>query len=745
MSARRTVGRLGAAARLTGVRALAAAAAGLDSAVGGRSTAALPAGAEIVALAAMHRFRARVDAARRRVPGLRLDRHGIPHVFGTGVDVWRGLGFATAAARLFQMDLVRRRAAGRSSELLGPDLAEQDARQRPLGFACYAERIVAALSADQRQMLDAYAEGVNQLLRAAVPWEYAVLGRAPEPWRPADSVLVVQDLFQQLTDPAVDSLEAAFADAPVPHGRGTGLTGEPLTDAVAADRLRAALRGARGGGAPVPPEPAVGSNGWVLAADRTAVGGPLLANDIHLPLGSPGPLFFVRLTVDARPAHGFALPGVPALVAGANADVSWGLTRLCGRTARRLPAAAAPLLCDRTEELAGTNRTVRVRLAVAGPVLPDGSVLRWTALDPEAVDFGLARLVTARSVPEACEIARTSGAPPTSLLVADAAGRTGWAPAGRLLAADSEKLVPAADVPQVLDPDSGLLVAANQDLGVLLPDGSPVTVNAYPDARARRITALLDSRRDWRPAGLFGVQYDADAAFFRPWAELFARHAHSRPRARAALLAWDGTAGTGARGLHLLALAHDLARQEILAPLSASSSGTPGLTPPSLSGLDDELAELVREEDPSLLPAGHTSWPAFLSWCVEAADRYLTQILGPNAADLPWGRVNRARLRHPLAGRLPRLARLIEPPGTPLAGCTQSVSVAAGGFGAAMRMVADPAAGTLWANWPGGQTADPLDPGHRALLADWVGGRARRLPLPAEPSTVTEPDRTGAP
>ena len=730
------------------LRVLAGGAAAAEAVLGRRSASGA-APLEVRALAAMHRFHKDAESARRRgAPQLQVGRDGVPYLRAAGAELWRGLGFATAAARFFQMDLTRRRVAGRLSELLGAASIDQDAKQRPFGFEFYADRILSGLPVDQREMVEDYADGVNRLLEAATPWEYAVLGQTPAPWRPVDSVLVAQDLFQQLCDPEVELLEQRFdpgaapghhAAGSVPSGGGTAIDGARLVDLSAADRLRSALtapsdaRGQRGRNGP-----ATGSNGWVLDGTLTASGHPLLANDIHLPLGTPSPLFFVRLVADGWPVHGFTLPGAPAIVAGANPAVCWGLTRLCGRSGRRLPAddPGSVVVVDREEPLGGgSGRHVRVRLADAGPVRPDGSTLHWTATSPGSVDFSLAGLLFARDVSQACSIARHAGVPPTSLLVADAHGGVGWAPAGRLLQtpgrtplAGGDVLVSPEDVPQVLDPAGGLLVSANQELGVTLPDGGSVTVNAYPDARAARITSVLRQGASWLPAQLVELQHDTDASFYRSWVDIFLPHTDRHPDVETALRSWDGTSDVGARGLHHLILLHDVARSELLAPLHSGTG--------SLSGLDEELAELVRTEDPDLLPEGHADWPAFLRWCVETVDRYLRKVLGEGAAALTWGEVNQTRLRHPLSSRVPSLARFVEQAVRPQPGCSQAVAVSGTGFGAAMRMVADPVTGRMWVNWPGGQTADPLAPGYRAGFHPWLKGRVRLMTLPQPSSTV---------
>src|SRR3954465_10182302 len=55
------------------------------------------------------------------------DAYGVPDVTGaTNDDVWWGAGYAMAQDRLFQMELFRRAATGRLSEILGKDYLPMD-------------------------------------------------------------------------------------------------------------------------------------------------------------------------------------------------------------------------------------------------------------------------------------------------------------------------------------------------------------------------------------------------------------------------------------------------------------------------------------------------------------------------------------------------------------------------------------------------------------------------------------------
>ena len=139
------------------------------------------------------------------VAALSIDRDaaGIPTITA---DNWPDLAFATGFVhgqdRYFQMDTIRRRAAGELAEIVGAVAVETDKRYRLHRFRSRAKAAVAALDADERILLEQYSAGVNAGRESlgAKPFEYYLLGVAPEAWQPEDSVLVLYAMFVQLND-----------------------------------------------------------------------------------------------------------------------------------------------------------------------------------------------------------------------------------------------------------------------------------------------------------------------------------------------------------------------------------------------------------------------------------------------------------------------------------------------------------------------------------------------------------------
>ena len=134
-----------------------------------------------------------------RVPGLDAraqvwrDPQGIPHARAeSSYDAFVAQGFVHAQDRLFQMDYDRRRAYGRWAELAGAGAVAQDVQMRRFRLAASARADYAALDAETRAMVDAYARGVNAFIAtmSEPPMEYGLLGTRPERWDPWDACAV---------------------------------------------------------------------------------------------------------------------------------------------------------------------------------------------------------------------------------------------------------------------------------------------------------------------------------------------------------------------------------------------------------------------------------------------------------------------------------------------------------------------------------------------------------------------------
>jgi penicillin amidase len=301
------------------------------------------------------------------------DAHGVPRIrAGSLDDLVFAQGFVTAQDRLWQMDLLRRHAAGELAAILGRTMLQHDRLQRTLQLRTAADNAVAALPADQKHWLEVYARGVNASIVAQhdrLPIEFRLLGYQPAAWTPRDTMLVELAMFQDLTTgfPAKLGREALAAHLPpqliadlYPTGSWRDHPpGQPVPDVTAPqpeikdvppDESQSKLRrpAERTTSAKdllaleqtlalfhAPCDSCVaGSNGWAVSGSRTASGKPILSNDMHLSLSAPGLWYEADLeATNPAPlaefhAAGVTLPGAPFVIAGHNAHVAWGFTNL---------------------------------------------------------------------------------------------------------------------------------------------------------------------------------------------------------------------------------------------------------------------------------------------------------------------------------------------------------------------------------------------------------------------------------
>jgi penicillin amidase len=307
---------------------------------------------------------------------VRRDSFGVPHISAQSAeDLFTAQGYVMAQDRLWQMDLVRRGASGRLSEIVGPATLEIDRSFRRLGLSQAADRDAALLDPQERVNLEAFARGVNRFIdehRGRLPVEFVLLRYEPEHWRPADTLLVVGYMFQTLTSSWRWDLNRLDVSAKLGKERaqyfyndvspydhpivGGQVDTVPFHSANASTHIVAnaspiisapAIEPGVDPEHPAPPaersllwnfaqdalvqfdeqiRASFGSNNWVVDGTHTASGKPLLANDTHLQLGMPDIWYMAHLSMPGWNAEGFTLPGVPGIVIGHNDQIAWGFT-----------------------------------------------------------------------------------------------------------------------------------------------------------------------------------------------------------------------------------------------------------------------------------------------------------------------------------------------------------------------------------------------------------------------------------
>ncbi|QWE07934.1 penicillin acylase family protein [Polynucleobacter ibericus] len=416
-----------------------------------------------------------------------FDEVDIPHIKAKSqADAFFALGYIHASERSWQLEMNRRIASGRLSEILGNDTVKIDRFVRTLGIKRAAERQFDRYPVSAKRLLQAYADGVNAgnaQLGWALPVEYFLTGSKPGHWSPTDSVawmlmmaydlggnwqkeLQRLELSQYLTtkqvwevtppnepgDP-VSNMDFAklykemkvFHPTPGPAERKP--QNLPATELSQWEQM-----GGKDG---------IGSNNWALSGKLSSTGKPLLANDPHLGLSAPAIWYFAHLEAPGLNVMGGTLPGIPGVVLGRTDKFAWSFTntgpdvqdlyieQIDSKNPGMYRGPDGPLPFKVHQEIidikGSPSLTFLVKETRHGPVISDSHArakrtidadrfvlaLRWTALDIENQSVvGLLDMNRATDLDQFKQALRKNYAPMQNVVMADAEGNIAYQAAG---------------------------------------------------------------------------------------------------------------------------------------------------------------------------------------------------------------------------------------------------------------------------------------------------------------------------
>jgi penicillin amidase len=710
-------------------------------------------------------------------------------------DAIRALGYVHAQERFFEMDLLRRTAAGELAELFGPVAIDVDKEHRIHRFRARVETDLDAIVGTHRADMQAYVDGVNAGLRdlKVRPWPYLLLRTQPEPWKLSDSPLVAYAMYFDLQDGENARELALWKMRPhlppalfalLTHGGSrwdAPLTGAPRGDAMLPGVAEVDLRRLPHPDERIDAEPmprVIGSNNFAVSGELTRDGRAIVADDMHLGLRAPNIWFRARLRhPDAQAPegrvdlNGFTLPGIPFTVVGSNTHVAWAFTNSYVDTLDW----ATQTLCT-TGSAVGCVPSVHHRelIAVAGakpvefdveetawgPVMAHDAQghalsLRWVAHLPGSLNLNLVDLAHAQTLADAMAITRDVAIPTQNMLIADSAGAIGWRWLGPipLRAAGCDATQPidfkgadsacppwpiSTSRAPLLTPTHGRLWTANNrvvgdDVLKLAGDGGSTL-----GARAKQIRDDLFARTQFNERDLLAIQLDDRALFLQPWWQLLRNQtAQAKSPALSELAAaaatWQGHASTGSVSYRIVRAWRRAVTERVLDGLTAPAQAALGkdFMMPGLQQQEGFVWPLVTQRPMHLLSPRYASWDALLEDAAREVRDELAQ-QGP-LNQRTWGEQNTARICHPLARALPAVARRpLCMPFEPLAGDVAMPRVQSPDFGASERMVVAPGhEAEGFIHMPGGQSGHLLSPFWGAGHEDWVRGRPTPF-LPGE-------------
>jgi penicillin amidase len=415
------------------------------------------------------------------------DEHGAPTIeAATLEDLFFAQGYVTAQDRLWQMDVMRRAAAGELSEVIGEATVKMDREERILGLRLAAEAAEKNITPRDRAYFDAYTRGVNAFLeshRDHLSLEFRLMKYTPRPWTVTDSLLVgarmVQDLNHYSNPPALTRekvlaklgpeltadlyVNSSWRDRPPTEKR--RMDEEPATkrdDDDDDDDEEVDPDGGSNRITSVTPSALIpeqvdlfrpGSNNWVVSGQHTVSGKPLLSNDMHLDHQMPNLWFeaHLRTTTGSFDVAGVTLPGVPFVIVGHNQRIGWGFTNV-GPTVEddfieefnaqgqyKTPAGwIDPQHRRETIHVKGKpDVTFEVVTTRHGPIITEllpgetrKIALRWTLQDGEGLVFF--DVNTAQNWDEFRKAFSAFGAPGQNVMYADMDGHIGYQATGRV-------------------------------------------------------------------------------------------------------------------------------------------------------------------------------------------------------------------------------------------------------------------------------------------------------------------------
>lgn len=622
-----------------------------------------------------------------------FDGRGVPHVYsGSQSALWFTQGFLHARDRFFQMDLARRSAVGRLSEIFGEMALENDRKMRTLRLAVSARRQVALLSSDERRALDNYTAGVNAAIDRYGRWiapEVWLLGVDPEPWSVEQSLaigLLIQldlswgmgkeieramELDRLGRDVAVDLWGWSPSEARrwIPPGEGISL---PV-------RQHEALSVASGG---------PGANSWAVSPQRSATGRPLLANDPHLFVSMPGSFYAIHLSGTRLHVAGVSVAGLPGVIIGHTEGLAWGLTlsmlddqdlfllTLDDSGTRELVDGRWQPLRTVTEDIGVRWQPdpvlVKVQLSEHGPLVREqrgeSLALSWSGYHGPSIVGAMLGMNRAQDIAEAASAWQQVVGPSVNLIAADTSGHilhrlVGKTPdrgkgAGRLPSPGNDSdwawrgFAPLSEGQQVIDPAAGFVVSANHDVfdeGVFAAAGR-FPADFEPPWRARRIRGALAARDDWSVDATLELQGDvisgraiAILKQLRPFFE-----EHGGPTARA-LMTWDAGFEAGSVEAALFA--------EFMLSLEEAVGGDESRR----HSLD--WSPVGSEKILRLLVGGLDEiwWDDVNSPGVQSKTEVLSSVLDrmdESSSSARWGDLHRVKFQHPMSA-FPGIGRLM--------------------------------------------------------------------------------------
>ena len=526
-----------------------------------------------------------------------FDEIGVPHINAKNQkDAYIALGYVHAQDRLWQMELIRRIAPGRLSEIFGKDLLETDVFFAGLGIEEASEKSIAKLdtSSEAYLMSMAYLEGVNQYVNEGkMPLEFDLVGIKKEKYTLKDIYNVfgymsfsfavahktdplLTEIKEKLGAPYFNELMSAFDK---------NLTiNKTEIQPIKAEMSKAVSKIMDN----LPVSAFIGSNSWVIAPEKTRNGKVLFANDPHIGFAQPSVWYQNHIKTPDYEIYGYNIALMPFPLLGHNRDYAYGLTMLANDDLNFYIEKNNPDNANQYKTIDGfkdyeirtktikikdeKDTTFQVKVSKHGPIMnglnrnisddrPIAMNWMYTYLENEMLNVAHG-ISHAKSLENFRASVAKIHAPGLNVMYGDAKDNIAWFAAAKLyqlrdsvssktyLDGASGKdeileILPFEENPQAINPSRNYVYSANHQ-----PDsvrGKLYPGYYQPEDRSKRIVELLEAKNDFTKEDVAKMIYDVKSSNVSQIAnDLLAivndsDFSVSQKKAISILKNWDGT------------------------------------------------------------------------------------------------------------------------------------------------------------------------------------------------------------
>ncbi|KGL58563.1 penicillin acylase family protein [Polaribacter sp. Hel1_85] len=267
-----------------------------------------------------------------------FDDIGVPHINAQNQkDAYVALGYLQAQDRLWQMELIRRIAAGRLAEIFGKDLVRVDQFFGGLGIEEAAEKTIASIdtTSEAYVLTQAYLNGINQFIEEGkTPLEFTMVGVEKEKYTLKD----VYNVFGYMsfsfavahkTDPLLTEIKEKLGDSYLSELLSSYSENLTINRTSIPDKIDASFsKTVASIMDDLPVSPFIGSNSWVIAPEKTKNGKVIFANDPHIAFSQPSVWYQNHIKTPHFEIYGFNIALMPFPLLGHNREYAYGLTML---------------------------------------------------------------------------------------------------------------------------------------------------------------------------------------------------------------------------------------------------------------------------------------------------------------------------------------------------------------------------------------------------------------------------------